>query len=96
MLGLWNSFNPLLKQAENLVCHNLPSMVNALDTMFLSLVCELKNLVLETTSGPCVDPSQNVSEMVSKLSYMCTHVLTLSAKLEQVNQHSQILKGEAR
>ena len=96
MLGLWNSFNSLLKQAENLVCHSRPSMVNALDTMFLSLALELKNIVLEATSGPCLDPNQNAIEMVSKLSYMCAHVLTLSAELEQVNRSSQFLQGEAR
>ncbi|KAM6940220.1 dynein heavy chain domain-containing protein 1 [Xenentodon cancila] len=92
MLGLWDSFNPLLKQAENRVAHSLPSTINALETMFLSLACEFKSIVLEAASGPCLDPSQNTGDMASKLNHMCAHVLALSAKLEEVNRSSQNLQ----
>ncbi len=94
MLAMWDCFIPLLKQADSLVCHRLPSVANALDTMFSFLVCDLKNMVSKTTSGPFLDPTQNAKEMVSKLNHMCAHVHTLNAKLEQLSRNSQNLQGE--
>lgn len=94
MLGLWDCFISLLRQADSIVCHHLPSMANALDTMILFLVCDLKNIVSKTTSGPFVDPSQNNNEMVTKLNHICTHVHHLNAKLEQLVRNSQKLQGK--
>lgn len=93
MLGLWDSFIPLLKEADSIVCHRLPSVANALNTMFSFLVCDLKNTVSKATSGPFLDPTQNTKEMVSKLNSMCAHVNSINAKLEQLNRNSQNLQG---
>ncbi|XP_018537954.1 dynein heavy chain domain-containing protein 1 [Lates calcarifer] len=92
MLGLWDSFIPLLKEADSIVCHRLPSVANALNTMFSFLVCDLKNTVSKATSGPFLDPTQNTKEMVSKLNSMCAHVNSINAKLEQLNRNSQNLQ----
>ncbi|XP_044043043.1 dynein heavy chain domain-containing protein 1 isoform X2 [Siniperca chuatsi] len=92
MLAMWDCFIPILKQADSIVCHRLPSVANALDTMFSFLVCDLKNMVSKTTSGPFLDPSQNANEMVSKLNHMCAHVHILYAKLEQLSRNSQNLQ----
>ncbi|XP_008294462.1 dynein heavy chain domain-containing protein 1 [Stegastes partitus] len=92
MLGLWNSFIPLLKQADSVVRHRLPSAAKELDTMFSCLVCDLKNVVSHATSGPFLDLNQNATEMASKLNDMCAHVQTLSAKLKQLNINSQNLQ----
>lgn len=94
MLGLWDCFIPLLKQADGTVCDRLPSMANALDTMFSYLVCDLKNIVSKATSGPFVDPSQNAEEMVTKLNHICAQVHHLNIKLEQLGSNSQKLQGE--
>lgn len=93
MLGLWDNFNHLLKQADTLVFQRLPSMCNALETKFSCLITELQNIVSKATSGPFVDPSQNANEMVSKLKCMCDHVQSLSAELEEVNGSSQRMQG---
>ncbi|XP_061595557.1 dynein heavy chain domain-containing protein 1 [Cololabis saira] len=92
MLGLWDYFNRLLEQAENHISHRLPSSIQTLETMFASLACEFKNIVLEAASGPYLDTSQNASDMVSKLNHMCARVLTLRAQLEEVNRSSQNLQ----
>ncbi|XP_030593777.1 dynein heavy chain domain-containing protein 1 isoform X2 [Archocentrus centrarchus] len=89
MLSLWDCFIPLLKKADSLVSHRLPSMANALDTMLSFLLCDLKNVISDSTSGSFLDPGQNAIEMVSKLNYMCMHANTLSAKLELLSRSSQ-------
>ncbi|XP_038160740.1 dynein heavy chain domain-containing protein 1 [Cyprinodon tularosa] len=94
MLGLWDNFNHLLKQAHTLVSQRLPSMCNALETKFSCLITELQNIVSKATSGPFVDPSQNANEMVSKLKCMCDHVQSLSAELEEVNGSSQRMQDQ--
>ncbi|XP_037619572.1 dynein heavy chain domain-containing protein 1 isoform X1 [Sebastes umbrosus] len=91
MLDTRDRFIPLLKQAESVVCHHFPSMVNALDTIFSFLACDLKNTVSRATSGPFLDPTQNAKEMASKLIPMCLHVHNLNAKLEQLSRDSQNL-----
>ncbi|XP_031144859.1 dynein heavy chain domain-containing protein 1 [Sander lucioperca] len=91
MLAMLDCFIPLLKQADSIVCHRLPSMANALDTMFSFLVCDLKNIVSKATSGPFLDPTQDAKEMASKLNHMYIHVHNLSAKLEQLSRNSQKL-----
>ncbi|XP_076585176.1 dynein heavy chain domain-containing protein 1 [Chaetodon auriga] len=92
MLDMWDGFIPLLKQADSIVCHRLPSVANALDTMFSFLVNDLKNMVAKATSGPFLDPAQDAKEMVSTLNYMYAHVRHLSAKLEQLSRNSQNLQ----
>ncbi|XP_070834922.1 dynein heavy chain domain-containing protein 1 [Chaetodon trifascialis] len=93
MLDLWDCFVPLLKQADSVVSHRLPSVANALDTMFSFLVHDLKSMVTKSTSGPFLDPAQNAEEMVSTLNYMYAHVHRLNAKLEQLSRNSQNLQG---
>ncbi|XP_045902961.1 dynein heavy chain domain-containing protein 1 isoform X2 [Micropterus dolomieu] len=92
MLATWDCFITLFKRAESIVCQHLPSMANALDTMYPFLVCDFKNIISKTTSGPFLDPSQNAEEMVSKLNHMCSHVHILNAKLEQLSRNSQNLQ----
>ncbi|XP_072240771.1 dynein heavy chain domain-containing protein 1 [Leuresthes tenuis] len=94
MLGLWDSFIPLLKQADSLVCQSLPSMANALDTMFSFLACDLRNIVFKATSGIFLDPSQKANEMVYKLNYMCAHVQTLSEKVEELKTNSENMQEQ--
>lgn len=94
MLDLWDCFIPLLKQADSIVCHRLPSMANALNTMFSFLGHDLKDVVSKITSGPFLDPTQNAKEMVSTLNHMYAHVHSLIAKLEQLSTNSQNLQGE--
>ncbi|KAM9769930.1 dynein heavy chain domain-containing protein 1 [Menidia menidia] len=94
MLGLWDAFIPLLKEADSFVYQNLPSVTNALDTMFSFLACDLRNVVFKATSGLFLDPSQNPNEMVSKLNYMCAHVQTICEKVEELNQNSQNMKEQ--
>ncbi|KAM4595719.1 dynein heavy chain domain-containing protein 1 [Fundulus diaphanus] len=94
MLGLWDNFIPLLKQAESLVSQSLPAVTNAMDTMFSFLVCDLKSIVFKATSGPFLDPSQTANDMVSKLKYMCEHVQTLSTKLDELNSSSQSMQEQ--
>nr|XP_020441880.1 dynein heavy chain domain-containing protein 1-like [Monopterus albus] len=92
MLGLWDCFIPLLKKADSIVCHRLPSAANALDTMFSFLMCDLKNMVSKALSGPFLDPTQNAKEMVSKLNTIYAHVHSLCEKLEQLSRNSQNLQ----
>ncbi|XP_042341799.1 dynein heavy chain domain-containing protein 1 [Plectropomus leopardus] len=92
MLSTWDGFIALLNQADDTVCQRLPSMANALDTMFSFLSLDLKNMVSKATSGPFLDPTQNAKEMVSKLNHMFTHVQNLSAKMEQLSTNSQNLQ----
>lgn len=94
MLDMLDCFLPLLKRADSIVCHRLPSVANALDTMFSFLVNDVKNIVTKSTSGPFLDPAQNAKEMVSTLKHMYAHVCSLDAKLEQLSQNSQNLQGE--
>lgn len=96
MLSLWDHFISLLKQADSLLCHSLPSVIDALDTMVSFLVCDLKNIIFKATSGSFLDPSQNANEMVSKLNYMCAHAQSLSTKLEELYLSSQNMQGEAK
>lgn len=69
-------------------------MANALDTMFSFVICDLQNVVLDATSEPFLNPSQNANEMVSKLSYMCAHVHTLTARLEELSKSSENMQGK--
>ncbi|KAM4583530.1 dynein heavy chain domain-containing protein 1 [Odontesthes bonariensis] len=94
MLGLWDSFIPILKRADSHVCQSLPSMANALDTMFSFLACDLRNVVFKATSGSFLDPSQKANEMVSKLNYMCAHVQTLSEKVEELKRKSENMQEQ--
>ncbi|XP_070683759.1 dynein heavy chain domain-containing protein 1 [Pempheris klunzingeri] len=90
--AMWDCFIPPLKQADSFVCHHLPSVDSALDTMFSFLVCDLKNMISKATSGPFLDPAQNAKEMVSTLNLLCAHVHHLNAKLEQLCRNSQNLQ----
>ncbi|XP_065818747.1 dynein heavy chain domain-containing protein 1-like [Labrus bergylta] len=92
MLAMWDCFILLLKQADSIVCNQLPTMSHALDTMFSFLVCDLKNKVSKATSGPFLDPTQSAEEIVFTLNPMCEHVHNLNAKLEQVSRTSQNLQ----
>ncbi|XP_069387019.1 dynein heavy chain domain-containing protein 1 isoform X2 [Paralichthys olivaceus] len=92
MLGLWDGLTPLLKEADKTVRQFVPTVVNASDTMVQFLVSDLRNTVSQASSGPFLDPTQNVKEMVSRLNNMCTHVHNLNAKLEQLNRNSQNLR----
>ncbi|XP_071386131.1 dynein heavy chain domain-containing protein 1 [Centroberyx affinis] len=93
MLSLWDCYVPLLKQAEDTVCQRLPSMADALDRMFSSLVCDLEKMVSNATSGPFLDPAQNANEMLSKLNVMGRQVHALSAKLKELSRTSENLRG---
>ncbi|XP_067352664.1 dynein heavy chain domain-containing protein 1-like isoform X2 [Channa argus] len=95
MQGLWDCFIALLKHADNVVCQRLPSMANALDTMFSFLVCDLKSTVSKGTSGPFIDPNQNAEEMVTQLKPICLQVHHLIAKLEELVRNSQTLQEHA-
>ncbi|XP_053191724.1 dynein heavy chain domain-containing protein 1-like [Scomber japonicus] len=92
MLGLWDCLFPLMKQADSIVCHRLPSMASAVDTMFSFLVLDLKNMVSNGNFGEFLDPTNNADEMVSKLNYMCAHVHTLKTKLEKLSMNSENLQ----
>uniref|UniRef100_A0A3P9KH25 Si:dkey-11m19.5 n=1 Tax=Oryzias latipes TaxID=8090 RepID=A0A3P9KH25_ORYLA len=92
MLDVWGSFMTLLKQADSHVCRHLPSVAHALEKMFSCFICHLKNLIFKATSGPFLDSSQNAIEMASKLKYLCVHVQTVSAQLEELNRSSQNLQ----
>ncbi|KAK2817386.1 hypothetical protein Q5P01_025577 [Channa striata] len=92
MRALWECFIDLLKHADSIVCQRLPSMANALDTMFSFLVYDLKNTVSKATSGPFLDPNQNAKEMVTKLNPLCLQVHHLNAKLEEISRNSQNLQ----
>lgn len=94
MLAMWNSFIPLLREADEIVCCSLPSLSKTIDSMFSLLLHELENVVSEASSGPFLDPRENSDEMVSKLSHMHVHVHKLGVKLEQLSRDSQNLKGE--
>lgn len=94
MLDLWDCIIPLLREADEIVCRHLPSMTNAMDTMFSFLLHDLKSVVVKATSGPFLDPTQNAEEMVSTLNHMCAHMHSLGVKLEQLSRNSQNLKGK--
>lgn len=94
MLATWDGFIAHLNQADSIVCQRLPSVANALDTMFSFLARDLQNMVSEATSGAFLDPTQNAKEMVPKLTHMYVHVQNLSAKMEQLSRNSQNLQGE--
>ncbi|XP_041640066.1 dynein heavy chain domain-containing protein 1 [Cheilinus undulatus] len=92
VLATWDCFVSVVKQADNIVCKQLPSMSHALDTMFSCLVCDLKNTVTKATSGPFLDPTQNAKETVTTLKHMCKHVHILVSKLENISRTSQNLR----
>ncbi|XP_034543495.1 dynein heavy chain domain-containing protein 1 [Notolabrus celidotus] len=92
VLAMRDDFILLLKQAESIVCNQLPSMSQALHTMFSFLVRDLINTVTMATSGPFLDPAQNEKEMVATLNHMCGHVHNLSAKLENMSRTNQNLQ----
>ncbi|PWA32577.1 hypothetical protein CCH79_00015090, partial [Gambusia affinis] len=93
MMRMWDNFIAHLKQADALVSQSLPTVTNALGTMFSYLSYDLRNIVLKATSGPFLDPSQNANEMVCKLKYMGTRVQTLRTKLEELSNCSQSMQG---
>lgn len=94
MLEVQDSFIPLLKEADEIVCQSLPSASKSIDSTFSLFLHELEKVVSEASSGPFLDPRENSEEMVSKLRNMCAHVHNLSVKLEQLSRESQILNGE--
>lgn len=91
---MWHNFLSALKQADSIVCNQLPSASQSLDTMFSSLVCDLKTTVYEATSGPFRDPSQDQKEIILRLNNMCLHVYSLRAKLEEISRSSENLHGK--
>ena len=93
MLGLWDCFTPVLTEAVRIVWHRLPTVANALHTMFPFLVSDLNLTVSKATCGPSLDPTQSAKETASKLNYMCTHVHNLNEKLEEINWIGQNLQG---
>ncbi|KAL7403667.1 hypothetical protein ABVT39_003475 [Epinephelus coioides] len=92
MLATWDGFIAHLNQADSIVCQRLPSVANALDTMFSFLACDLQNMVSEATLGAFLDPTHNAKEMVPRLTHMYVHVQNLSAKMEQLSRNSQNLQ----
>nr|XP_057943574.1 dynein heavy chain domain-containing protein 1-like isoform X2 [Doryrhamphus excisus] len=92
MLDIWNCYYSDLKQAESKVCSRLPTVANALDTMFPMLASDLKTMVCKATSGPFLDPRQNADKMASELNYMCLRVETITANLEQLCQTGEVLQ----
>ncbi|KAM9314087.1 dynein heavy chain domain-containing protein 1 [Pholidichthys leucotaenia] len=95
MLDLWRCFIFMMKQANSQVHQHLPSAVKALDTMFSFLVLDLKNVASDATSGNFLDPTQDAKEMASRLNYMCEHINTLCAKLEQLSRTNQRIQEHA-
>ncbi|XP_014328750.1 dynein heavy chain domain-containing protein 1-like [Xiphophorus maculatus] len=94
VMRMWDNFIAHLKQADALVSQSLPTVTNALGTMFSYLSYDLRNIVLKATSGPFLDPSQNANEMVCKLKYMGTRVQTLRTKLEELSNCSQTMQEQ--
>lgn len=94
MLRLWESFRPLLNEAESVISHRRPSAVNAVDTMVSLMGRDLEKVLSEASSGPFLNPAQNAEEMVSKLNEMCSHGNKLYAKLKRLNTEKQNLQGK--
>ncbi|XP_026158699.1 dynein heavy chain domain-containing protein 1 isoform X2 [Mastacembelus armatus] len=92
MMDLWDCFIPLLKQANSVVCAQLPSEAKALDSMVSFLMYDLKNTVSKAISGPFVDPTQNAKEMASRLKHTYLHVHNLREKLEQLSRKKENLQ----
>ncbi|KAM3865290.1 LOW QUALITY PROTEIN: dynein heavy chain domain-containing protein 1-like [Diretmus argenteus] len=80
-------------KSEEIVRQRLPSMSDALDQTFSSLVCDLDQTVSNATSGPFLDPTQNAKEMFSTLNLMCSQVYAVSAKLKELSRTSEKLTG---
>lgn len=94
MLEVWDSFVPLLREADEIVCCSLPSASKTIDSMFSVLLHEFENVLSEASSGLFLNPRENSQEMVAKLSHICAHVHSLAAKLEHLSRDIQNLKGE--
>ncbi|KAF7656220.1 hypothetical protein LDENG_00044700 [Lucifuga dentata] len=93
LLCLWNRYVSLLKQAKSTVCQRLPPMAHAVDKMFSCLMSDLNQIVSDATSGPFLDPAQNATAMLTKLSIACRHVYTLNGKLQELSWTSENLRG---
>lgn len=94
MLDLWDTFIPLLREADEVVCCSLPSASKTADAVFLVLLHELQSVLSEASSGPFLDPRENSEEMISKLSLMHAQVHSLAMELEHLSRDIQNLKGE--
>lgn len=94
MLDVWDSFIPLLREADEIVSCGLPSASKTIDSMFSVLLHELENVLSEASSGLFLDPREDSEEIVSKLTHMCAHVRSLAVKLEHLSRDVQNLKGE--
>ncbi|XP_061765640.1 dynein heavy chain domain-containing protein 1-like isoform X1 [Nerophis ophidion] len=92
MLDKWNCYSFHLNQADNNVCSRLPTVANALDTMFPLLASDLKSMVCKATSGPFLDPRQNAEKLASELNYMCLRVETITTNLQHLCQIGKVLQ----
>ncbi|XP_054635114.1 dynein heavy chain domain-containing protein 1-like isoform X3 [Dunckerocampus dactyliophorus] len=92
MVDIWNSYYSHLNQAESNVFSRVPTVANALDTMFPLLASDLKSMVCKATSGPFLDPRQNADKLASELNYMCLRVETITANLEQLCQTGEVIQ----
>lgn len=94
MLEAWDSFIPLLRETDEIVCCSLPSASKTVDSMFSVALHEFEKVLSEASSGPFLDPGGNSEEAVWKLGHMCAQVRSLALKLEHLSRDIQSLKGE--
>ncbi|KAI7795482.1 putative dynein heavy chain domain-containing protein 1, partial [Triplophysa rosa] len=91
---LWNQFVPLLKRAADIVFHQLPSMVNTLDSNFSTLANKLEHLVSRASSEPYLDPDQNAKEMLIQLNALCSQFYVIAGKLNNQSRASETIRGQ--
>ncbi|KAK0151390.1 Dynein heavy chain domain-containing protein 1 [Merluccius polli] len=98
-LSVWRSYVQLVKAAAEKVQQRLPSMSEALDRLFSSLVGELSRTAAvaaaatTSSSGVLLDPGADPREMCAELRFLCTQAHAFGRKIEELGGTSEELRG---
>ncbi|KAJ3615169.1 hypothetical protein NHX12_018737 [Muraenolepis orangiensis] len=93
-LRLWSSYVNLVKAAEEKVLQRMPSMSEALERTFVSLVSELSRTAsvaaaTSSSSGVPLDPA----EVCVELRFLCTQANVFGRKIRELAGISEELRG---
>ncbi|KAG7257656.1 hypothetical protein CRUP_033325 [Coryphaenoides rupestris] len=86
-LSLWRSYVHPVKEAEEKVRARLPSMSEALERSFASLVDALSQTAStssSSSSGVFLDPAADPREVCSELRYLCTLAQAFGRKIQEL------------
>ncbi|XP_078514868.1 dynein heavy chain domain-containing protein 1 isoform X2 [Lissotriton helveticus] len=94
MLDTWETFQRLLKEASEFISSKLPIIESNLKQSFLAFRSEMLSLIVTSTTGHFLDPSQSVPAVLKELGDLQKKLQSLISTLNSLSYSRLTLKGK--